>query len=77
MPAGVAVGTVADRAADLFDLFALPRPPGCDLLVRAAHDRRVTADTRRLWRRRGPLPAAWWSRWRWGAAPTGRRGRRG
>ena len=41
--------TVADREADSFDLFARPRPPRCDLLVRAVHDRRVTAETRRLW----------------------------
>ena len=32
---------VADREADIYDLFAQPRPPGHDLLVRSAHDRRV------------------------------------
>ncbi len=33
--------SVGDREADLFDLFAAPRGPRVDLLVRAAQDRRV------------------------------------
>lgn len=41
VPAGPRVVTVADREADIDDLFAQPRPPGHDLLVRSAHDRRV------------------------------------
>jgi len=40
-PAPPRVVTVADRAADIFDLFARPRPPHSDLLIRAAHNRRV------------------------------------
>jgi transposase-like protein len=31
--------TVADREADIFELFALPRPDNMDLLIRAAQDR--------------------------------------
>jgi Transposase DNA-binding/Transposase Tn5 dimerisation domain len=33
--------TIADREADIFELFALPRPHNMDLLIRAAQDRRV------------------------------------
>jgi len=40
--------TVADREADFYDLFAAPRRRGSDLLIRAAYDRRVTAEARRL-----------------------------
>lgn len=50
VPATMQVVTIADREADIFDLFALPRPPHSDLLIRAAHDRRVGRDpTARLW----------------------------
>ncbi len=42
LPPEVAVITVADREADIFDLFASPRRPGSDLLIRAAHNRRVS-----------------------------------
>jgi hypothetical protein len=40
--------TVADREADLYDLFALPRPPQSELLVRATHNRRVDHEARYL-----------------------------
>lgn len=44
------VVSVADREADIFDLFALPRPAHSDLLIRAAHNRRVQLDpTAYLW----------------------------
>jgi len=33
--------TIADREADLYDLFAQPRPVGKELLIRAKHDRRL------------------------------------
>jgi hypothetical protein len=33
--------SVGDRAADVYDLFLQERPPGVDLLVRAAQDRRL------------------------------------
>lgn len=36
--------TVADREADIYDLFARPRPATSDLLVRAAHNRRVSQE---------------------------------
>ena len=46
--AGRPVVVVADREADLFDLFAAPRPAGVDLLVRAKPRRRLHGDTRLL-----------------------------
>jgi hypothetical protein len=48
------VVVVADREADLFDLFAAPRPAGVDLLVRAKPRRRLHGDARLL----GPAAAA-------------------
>jgi hypothetical protein len=44
--------TVADREADIFELFALPRPDNMDLLIRAVQDRRVQvgdSDIGKLW----------------------------
>lgn len=41
LPAEQAVVTVADREADLYDLFAAPRRPGSHLLIRAKPRRRV------------------------------------
>jgi hypothetical protein len=41
LPDGRAVLTVADREADFYDLFAAPRRPGSDLLIRAKPRRRV------------------------------------
>jgi len=40
--------TVADREADLFELFALPRPQNSELLIRAARNRRVHAEEKHL-----------------------------
>lgn len=40
---------VGDREADAYELFALPRPAGVDLLVRASWDRRVEHPERYLW----------------------------
>lgn len=34
--------TVADREADMYDLFTVPRAPGHELLIRAVQNRRVT-----------------------------------
>jgi Transposase DNA-binding/Transposase Tn5 dimerisation domain len=42
------VVVVADREADLFDLFAAPRPEGVDLLIRAKPRRRLHRDARLL-----------------------------
>lgn len=68
LPAAVRVVTVADREADIFDLFAAPRRPGADLLVRAAHDRALAESAARLWETIRTVPA-------WGTHPlTLRRG---
>lgn len=42
LPAAVQTITVADREADVYALFAQPRPPGHELLIRAVQNRRVT-----------------------------------
>jgi hypothetical protein len=47
-PDGIKVVTVADREADIYDLFAMPRRPGSDLLIRATHNRRVNHEARYL-----------------------------
>jgi hypothetical protein len=48
-PADTAVIVVADRESDIFEYFAAPRPPACDLLVRAAQPRRVAGPAGNLW----------------------------
>jgi hypothetical protein len=48
LPPETAVLTVADREADLYDLFALPRPAGSELLIRATHNRRVDHEAQYL-----------------------------
>ena len=48
IPADCRVVTVADREADLSPLFAAERRVGVDVLIRAAQNRRVDADTRLL-----------------------------
>ena len=50
--------TVADREADISELFAAARPPGRDLLIRATHNRRVTHQTRYLWDALAATPGA-------------------
>jgi len=45
--------TVADREADIFELFALARPDNMDLLIRAVQDRRVQvgdSEVGKLWK---------------------------
>ncbi len=42
LPPALGLITVADREADIYDLFALPRRAGSDLLIRAAHNRAVS-----------------------------------
>jgi hypothetical protein len=44
LPAGRPVLFVADREGDLFDLFAMPRSPGQDLLIRADGRRRLVGE---------------------------------
>ena len=41
IPQEIGVVTVADREADIYDLFALPRRRGSDFLIRAEHNRCV------------------------------------
>ena len=49
VPTSIAVLTVADREADIYDLFARPRPAPHDLLVRATQNRRIDEETHHLW----------------------------
>ncbi len=57
LPASSRVVMVADREADIFDLFALPRRPGAELLVRASQNRRVDHPTGRVWAAMRDVPA--------------------
>ncbi len=41
VPENIRVVTVADREADIYELFAQPRRPGAELLIRAYHERVV------------------------------------
>jgi hypothetical protein len=49
LPAEHPVITVGDAEADIFDLFAQPRRPGADLLIRATHNRVVSDEAHYLW----------------------------
>jgi hypothetical protein len=49
LPDALAVVTVADREADIYDLFAQPRRTGAELLIRATHNRKVVHDAGYLW----------------------------
>lgn len=49
LPAEVGIITVADREADVYDLFALPRRAGSELLIRAVQNRAVTSEAGYLW----------------------------
>src|SRR5262245_44017229 len=57
LPPAQAVVTVADREADFYDLFAAPRRPGHDLLVRALSPRRLKHEARLLGRGIATSPA--------------------
>lgn len=57
VPIDASVVTVADREADIYDLFALPRRAGSELLIRAAHNRRVN-DVGYLWQTVEQAPLA-------------------
>jgi hypothetical protein len=50
------VVTIADREADIYDLFASPRPAHSHLLIRAAYDRRVEQPDGHLWPRMRQAP---------------------
>ena len=41
--------TVADREADIYDLFAMPRREGVHLLIRVSYNRRVDHEAKYLW----------------------------
>jgi hypothetical protein len=49
VPAATQVLTVADREADIYDLFALARPPRHELLIRATHNRCLAEEAHYLW----------------------------
>lgn len=53
VPAGTHIVTIADREADIYDLFAMPRAASMDLLIRANTDRNVGSDPQveKLWQR--------------------------
>src|SRR5436190_5146851 len=53
--------TIADREADIFELFALPRSDNMDLLIRAVQDRLIQGENtegRKLWESMEAIPAA-------------------
>ena len=49
VPPAVVTITVADREADIYEVFAAARPGRSELLIRAAQDRRVATEQRYLW----------------------------
>jgi Transposase DNA-binding/Transposase Tn5 dimerisation domain len=49
LPRSVRSITIADREADIFELFASERPKKADLLIRACRDRRVKSESGHLW----------------------------
>ena len=49
IPEGIKVITVADREADIYDLFAMPRREGVHLLIRVSYNRRVDHEAKYLW----------------------------
>ncbi|AFY46810.1 transposase family protein [Nostoc sp. PCC 7524] len=49
IPELVQVVTIADREADIYDLFACPRRPGSDFLIRAAQNRCLADTQQHLW----------------------------
>jgi hypothetical protein len=53
VPTGTHIVTIADREADIYDLFAMPRAASMDLLIRANTDRNVGTDPQveKLWQR--------------------------
>jgi hypothetical protein len=50
--------SVGDREADVYDFFLVERPPGVDLLVRAAWDRGVAEPQQHLWATVAAAPEA-------------------
>ena len=58
LPEAVGSLTIADREADVYELFAAPRRANADLLIRAAQDRCVAEEAHRLWAALDQAPAA-------------------
>lgn len=56
LPDGPTVVSVANREADIYDLFALPRRPNHKLLIRASHNRSVAHEARLLFDASQQLP---------------------
>jgi len=50
--------SVGDREADVYDLFLRTRPPGVDLLIRAAQDRKADHPEKYLWAAMATAPVA-------------------
>jgi Transposase DNA-binding/Transposase Tn5 dimerisation domain len=50
--------SVGDREADIYDLFLVARPPGVDLLIRAAQDRKADHVEQYLWAAMATAPVA-------------------
>jgi hypothetical protein len=48
-PPGTTVVTVADREADVYEVFAEPRPAGSELLIRGCYDRKLRDEEQHLW----------------------------
>ena len=49
IPETMAVVTIADREADFYDLFAFPRRPGSEFLIRATQNRCLAGEPSHLW----------------------------
>ncbi len=49
IPSDITQITIADREADIFEFFALPRRPNDHLLIRATHNRRIKHPDKYLW----------------------------
>lgn len=49
IPESVQVVTIADREADIYDLFACPRRPGSEFLIRATQNRCMLGSEQHLW----------------------------
>ena len=48
-PAETTVVTIADREADIYEVFAEPRPAGSELLIRGCYDRQLRDEEQHLW----------------------------
>ena len=60
IPEDICMITIADREADIYDLFALPRRDNAELLIRLEYNRRVEHESKYLWKvvRQSPILGA-------------------